>query len=171
MAVEGFLLFSHTPSTTCLEKGRIASGEPKFPLTRSKHSAGSPGLNSRWKRTFRASSLACLLLPMAVLMDHDRRIRPSAAGTYGLQAVPRNDARHGPGDSQGGEIAGVDQSCLKRFTISMAAMAASQPLFPDLDPALSMACSRLSVVRTPKVTGTLVSRATVAMPLDTSAAT
>jgi hypothetical protein len=42
----------------------------------------------------------------------------------------------------------------------MAAMAASEPLFPDLDPALSIACSSVSVVRTPNVTGTLLSKAT-----------
>jgi hypothetical protein len=59
---------------------------------------------------------------------------------------------------------------LKRLAISIAAIAASHPLFPDLDPALSIACSRLSVVSTPKVTGTELSRDTMAIPLATSEA-
>ena len=40
--------------------------------------------------------------------------------------------------------------CLIRLAISIALTAASEPLFPALVPALSTACSILSVVRTPK---------------------
>src|SRR6266498_3148364 len=52
----------------------------------------------------------------------------------------------------------------KTLAICMAAMAASQPLLPCLPPARSRACSSVSVVRTPKATGTPVSRATCWMP-------
>ena len=44
-------------------------------------------------------------------------------------------------------------------------------LLPDLVPARSTACSILSVVNTPKVTGTPESRLTEAIPLETSALT
>ncbi len=50
-------------------------------------------------------------------------------------------------------------ACLS-WTISMAAMAASHPLLPAFDPARSMACSRSSVVRTPKETGMFPSNPT-----------
>ena len=43
-----------------------------------------------------------------------------------------------------------------RLVISMAARAASAPLLPDLRPARFRACSTVSVVRTPKMTGTPV---------------
>ena len=43
-----------------------------------------------------------------------------------------------------------------KFAISIAAFAASEPLFPAFVPALSIACSILSVVRTPNITGTSV---------------
>ena len=56
----------------------------------------------------------------------------------------------------------------KRFAISMAAIAASNPLLPALVPALSIACSIFSVVTIPKITGTSVSKLTLAIPFDTS---
>lgn len=56
----------------------------------------------------------------------------------------------------------------KRFAISMAAIAQSYPLFPAFVPARSIACSIVSVVRTPKIAGTPVSLLTEATPLDTS---
>src|ERR1700722_296537 len=52
----------------------------------------------------------------------------------------------------------------KRLAISIATSAASAPLFPALPPARSMACSTVSVVNTPKATGTPVSSAMRAMP-------
>ena len=52
----------------------------------------------------------------------------------------------------------------------MAARAASQPLLPILVPARSTACSRVSAVMTPKVTGTPEAIAVWAIPLATSAA-
>jgi len=52
----------------------------------------------------------------------------------------------------------------------MATMAASQPLFPAFDPALSIACSIVSAVIIPKETGIPTSRLISAIPLDTSAA-
>ena len=61
-------------------------------------------------------------------------------------------------------------SCI-RFTISMAVQAASYPLFPAFVPARSMACSILSVVTTPKITGISVFSPTAATPLLTSAHT
>ena len=62
-------------------------------------------------------------------------------------------------------------SCLNKFDISIADFAASAPLFPDFVPALSIACSILSVVSTPKIVGTFVSKPTDATPLETSAQT
>ena len=56
-------------------------------------------------------------------------------------------------------------------TISMTLTAASQPLFPAFVPARSIACSIVSVVSTPKPTGTPVCNDTSAMPFVTSAAT
>ena len=50
----------------------------------------------------------------------------------------------------------------------MADVAQSKPLFPALVPALSMACSMVSVVTTPNITGTSDASATCAMPLATS---
>src|SRR5207247_1208105 len=44
-----------------------------------------------------------------------------------------------------------------RSAVSIAVMAASKPLLPALVPARSMACSMVSVVRTPKTQGTPVS--------------
>ena len=55
-----------------------------------------------------------------------------------------------------------------RFAISIAVTAASKPLFPAFVPALSIACSMVSVVRTPNITGTSVSRETCAIPFVTS---
>ena len=46
----------------------------------------------------------------------------------------------------------------------MAAMAESKPLLPALVPDRSMACSMVSVVRTPKMTGTPVSSEARAIP-------
>ena len=43
-----------------------------------------------------------------------------------------------------------------KFDISIAVLAASEPLLPAFVPALSIACSILSVVKTPKITGTWV---------------
>ena len=58
-----------------------------------------------------------------------------------------------------------------KFTISMAPWAHSAPLLPALVPVRSMACSMVSVVRTPNNTGTPLLSAAWAMPLDTSAHT
>lgn len=55
-----------------------------------------------------------------------------------------------------------------RFTISMAPWAHSAPLLPALVPARSMACSMVSVVRTPNITGMSLFSATLATPLETS---
>src|SRR5919204_3011640 len=55
-------------------------------------------------------------------------------------------------------------NCSSTDAISMAAIAASQPLFPCFPPERSMACSNVSVVRTPKMTGTPVSSAAARMP-------
>ena len=55
-----------------------------------------------------------------------------------------------------------------RFTISMAPWAHSAPLLPALVPARSMACSMVSVVRTPNITGMSLLSATLATPLETS---
>src|SRR5690606_37402705 len=65
----------------------------------------------------------------------------------------------------------VHQSCLNRLTISMAVMAASAPLFPALVPERSIACSMVSTVSTPKVTGMPVLFCTLAIPLAASPAT
>lgn len=59
----------------------------------------------------------------------------------------------------------------KRLAISTAAVAASHPLLPCLPPARSSACSRVLVVRTPKVQGTPDSRATCCRPRADSPAT
>src|SRR5437588_680024 len=48
--------------------------------------------------------------------------------------------------------------------VSMAAIAASHPLLPCLPPARSRACSKVSVVSTPKTTGTPVSMAASRIP-------
>ena len=55
-----------------------------------------------------------------------------------------------------------------RLTISMALSAQAEPLLPLLLPARSMACSRFSVVSTPKMTGTPEFRLAAATPLETS---
>mgnify|MGYP001594740126 FL=1 len=57
-----------------------------------------------------------------------------------------------------------------KSTISMAEIAASQPLLPAFVPARSKACSIVSDVITPKITGNPVSKLTFAIPFDTSAA-
>ena len=57
-----------------------------------------------------------------------------------------------------------------RFTISIAVTAASPPLLPILEPARSTACSMVSVVSTPKITGTLPPPA-AATPFAASPAT
>ena len=56
-------------------------------------------------------------------------------------------------------------------TIEQAVEAAAQPLLPALAPARSTACSMVSVVSTPKITGTPLSRPILAMPLAASPAT
>ena len=58
-----------------------------------------------------------------------------------------------------------------KLTISIADLAASEPLLPAFVPALSIACSMLSVVRTPNITGISVSKPTDATPFETSAQT
>ena len=60
---------------------------------------------------------------------------------------------------------------LTKLAISIADLAASEPLLPDFVPALSIACSILSVVSTPNITGTPVSNDTDATPFETSAQT
>ena len=62
------------------------------------------------------------------------------------------------------------QVSVPRSFVSMAETAASQPLFPALLPARSIACSSVSVVSTPKLTGTPPLRAVLAMPLAAAAA-
>ena len=62
-------------------------------------------------------------------------------------------------------------SARSRFAISIPATAASNPLFPAFVPARSTACSIVSVVSTPKITGTPVSIVTCAIPFVTSPAT
>ena len=59
-------------------------------------------------------------------------------------------------------------SARMRFTISMAPWAHSEPLLPALEPARSMACSMVSVVSTPNMTGISLFRDTLATPLETS---
>lgn len=56
------------------------------------------------------------------------------------------------------------QMSFSRFTISMAASAASFPLLPALPPARSSACSSDSQVRTPKATGMPPSRLAFRIP-------
>src|SRR5207244_3201974 len=58
----------------------------------------------------------------------------------------------------------------RRSAISIAARAASQPLLPAFAPARSIACSSVSVVSTPKMTGILDSSATRATPVVTAPA-
>ena len=67
-------------------------------------------------------------------------------------------------------IAGWDAFRISRskFTISIAPIAQSNPLFPLFVPALSIACSIVSVVSTPNITGTLLARETCAIPFETS---
>src|SRR5690606_28508480 len=60
--------------------------------------------------------------------------------------------------------AGYHFNWSQRLAISMAARVTSQPLFPPLVPALSRACSRLSVVSTPYSTGMPDCMATSATP-------
>lgn len=57
---------------------------------------------------------------------------------------------------------------LDRLAISMAETAASQPLFPAFVPARSMACSIVSVVKTPNMTGIPVFNEMAAMPFAAS---
>ncbi len=52
----------------------------------------------------------------------------------------------------------------------MAVSAASLPLFPAFVPALSIACSNVSAVIIPKITGLPVLREISAIPLETSLA-
>src|SRR5215469_4023196 len=59
-------------------------------------------------------------------------------------------------------------SLRRRLTISIAASAASKPLFPALMPALFSACSSVSQVSTPKLCGIPVSCCDWPMPRDTS---
>ena len=70
-----------------------------------------------------------------------------------------------------GEEVGLPVGLPAFAPISIAVMAASNPLFPALVPARSTACSMLSVVRTPNDTTTFVWRETWATPFDTSPAT
>src|SRR5579863_10093949 len=58
-----------------------------------------------------------------------------------------------------------------RFAISIAVMAASNPLLPFLPPARSTACSTVLVVRSPNAMGTPVSTDAFAMPRAASPAT
>src|SRR5437667_2110695 len=58
-----------------------------------------------------------------------------------------------------------------RFAISIAVTAASKPLLPALPPARLTACSSVSHVSTPKITGTPLSSAARATPLAAAAAT
>ena len=55
-----------------------------------------------------------------------------------------------------------------KFAISMADTAQSAPLFPAFVPARSMACSMVSVVTMPKITGTPVAVPAWAMPFAAS---
>ena len=59
-------------------------------------------------------------------------------------------------------------NCFIRLDISIAVAAASKPLLPAFVPALSIACSIVSVVRTPNITGMSDSRDTLATPFVTS---
>ncbi len=75
-------------------------------------------------------------------------------GVDGLQRAATRARAGGGIDAVGAH--GV-HSFAYRLTISSAARAASAPLLPALVPARSMACSMVSVVSTPKATGTPLS--------------
>src|SRR5262249_18497146 len=62
-------------------------------------------------------------------------------------------------------------NCCSKFTISIAVTAASKPLLPPLAPARLIACSSVSHVSRPKITGTPVASAAWAMPLAAPPAT
>ena len=61
--------------------------------------------------------------------------------------------------------------CFRTETISIATIAASAPLLPDLVPARSIACSTSSTVKTPNAQGTPVSSCTLLRPDADSPAT
>src|SRR6185436_18769983 len=70
-----------------------------------------------------------------------------------------------------GQLAGLgalSHNFFIREAISSAAIAALRPALPILVPARSIACSIVSVVRTPKMQGTPVRRPTSAIPLAVS---
>src|SRR4030095_10579666 len=85
--------------------------------------------------------------------DHADRARLGPRG--------RHDLAPGLVDDHGSASLG---SCSRSDAISIAAVAASHPLFPCLPPARSSACSSVSVVRTPNVTGTPVASAASRIP-------
>ena len=61
--------------------------------------------------------------------------------------------------------------CEIKFAVSIALLAASAPLLPAFVPARSIACSILSVVKIPKITGMPSESETAATPFETSAQT
>src|SRR4051812_26282578 len=97
-----------------------------------------------------------------------------STGTGQCRVDPGRDARVG---ATGRRVRATDRvitghgNSRSSDTISIAVSAASSPLCPSLPPSRSSACSRVSTVSTPKITGTPVSSAARVMPAAASLAT
>src|SRR4029450_7153607 len=110
------------------------------------------------------------LVPHLVVVD--ARLLPGLDGDHADRARLGERVRHDPApglvDDHGPASLG---SCSRSDAISIAAVAASHPLFPCLPPERSSACSSVSVVRTPKVIGTPVAAAASRIPAAACPAT
>src|SRR5207244_6634098 len=109
------------------------------------------------------AELVVVLGGLVAGLDGDDADRGGLVERVGRHPPPRLVDDHVPGSGFG--------SRSRTSAVSIAAIAASQPLLPCLPPARSMACSNVSVVRTPNMMGTPVRALASRMPRAHSPAT
>ena len=159
--------------------------------------AGRTGRADGRERTEQAGGVRCLgiwpavqqkspnsgrRLDLFVLRQQESPIKPGIHGLYeGFEnKCPPIDAetwayvlprgKSPPFPARAGGIGRQAYSSIERirFTISMAPSAQEEPLLPAFTPARFSACSTVSVVTIPNMTGTPVSRAAWAIPFEDS---
>ena len=87
-------------------------------------------------------------------VEGSQPVSPDRVFSCHFREVDRRGRLGGRTLTEGRPVAGRHPSILRRrLTISMAARAESTPLFPAFNPERLRACSTVSVVRTPKITG------------------
>lgn len=159
---------THVPLPCC---GWVARCPPALPSRRGSLSSADSAANcstlTPGTENVSVTSTTTEEVLEVALADLSGKRRLAVSGTPAVVTPTRATGEHhrwGRRNHPGACRALFRHSFLSRLAVSTTASTASAPLLPALVPARSMACSRVSVVSTPKATGTPVSRLTRAMP-------